>query len=49
VMITLDPDNGSPFPGLLECVARNHGGCAGIYATVLGEGIVRRDDPIWLV
>jgi MOSC domain-containing protein len=49
VMITLDPDNASPFPGLLECVARRHGGCAGIYATVLGEGIVRRNDPIWLI
>jgi uncharacterized protein len=49
VMITLDPDDGSPFPALLECVARNHGGCAGIYGTVLGEGIVRRGDPIWLI
>lgn len=49
VMITLDPDDGSPFPALLECVARNHGGCAGIYATVLAEGIVRRNDPIWLI
>ncbi len=49
VMITLDPDTGSPFPALLECVARNHGGCAGIYGTVLAEGIVRRDDPIWLI
>jgi uncharacterized protein YcbX len=49
VMITLDPDDGSPFPTLLECVARNHGGSAGIYCTVLAEGIVRRDDPIWLI
>jgi uncharacterized protein len=49
VMITLDPDDGSPFPELLECVARNHGGCAGIYGAVLGEGIVRRNDPIWLI
>jgi uncharacterized protein len=49
VMITLDPDDGSPFPALLECVARNHGGCAGIYGAVLGEGIVRRNDPIWLI
>jgi uncharacterized protein len=49
VMITLDPDDGSPFPALLECVARNHGGCAGIYGTVLAEGIVRRNDPIWLI
>jgi uncharacterized protein len=49
VMITLDPDNASPFPPLLECVARNHGGCAGIYGAVLGEGIVRRNDPIWLI
>jgi uncharacterized protein len=49
IMITLDPDNGSPFPALLECVARNHEGCAGIYGSVLGEGIVRRGDPIWLI
>lgn len=49
IMITLDPDDGSPFPALLECVARNHGGCAGIYSTVLAEGIVRRNDPIWLI
>ncbi len=49
VMITLDPDNASPFPLLLECVARNHGGCTGIYGAVLGEGIVRRNDPIWLI
>jgi uncharacterized protein len=49
VMITLNPDDGSPFPAVLECVARNHGGCAGIYGTVLAEGIVRRGDPIWLI
>jgi len=49
VMITLDPDDGMSFPTLLECVARNHEGCAGIYGTVLGEGIVRRNDPIWLI
>ena len=49
VMITLNPDDASSFPRLLECVARNHGGCAGIYGAVLGEGIVRRNDPIWLI
>jgi uncharacterized protein len=49
IMITVDPDDASEFPELLGCVARNHGGCAGIYCAVLREGIVRRDDPIWLL
>jgi uncharacterized protein YcbX len=49
VMITVDPDDASAFPQLLERVARNHGGCAGIYGAVLAEGIVRRNDPISLI
>jgi uncharacterized protein YcbX len=49
VMITFDPDDGTPFPKLLEQVARQHAGCAGIYGTVLREGIVRRHDPVCVV
>lgn len=49
VMITLDPDSALPLPKLLECVARNHAGCAGIYGAVLSEGIVRVDDPVYSI
>lgn len=49
VMITIDPDDASPFPALLENVVQRHDRCAGIYASVLSEGIVKRDDPIYLV
>ena len=48
-MITLDPDTAEPFPALLELVAKNHAGCAGIYGAVLHEGIVKRNDPIYLI
>lgn len=49
VMITLDPDDASPFPLLLENVVRRHDLCVGIYAGVLSEGVVTRGDPIFLV
>jgi len=49
VMITIDPDDASPFPLLLENVVRRHDRCIGIYAAVLTEGVVKRDDPIFLV
>jgi len=48
-IITLDPENAAPSPGVLENVTRNHGGCAGIYCAVLREGIARVGDPICLV
>jgi uncharacterized protein len=48
VMITLDPENAAASPGVLEKVARNHRGCAGIYGAVLHEGIVRVHDPVHL-
>jgi uncharacterized protein YcbX len=47
-MITLDPDTGEAMPGLLSHVTHARDGCAGIYAAVLLEGIVRQGDPIWL-
>ena len=49
VIITLDPATASPSPVVLEKVARNHGGCAGVYGAVLQEGIVRAGDPVYLL
>jgi hypothetical protein len=49
IMITLDPETAKPAPPVLERVARNHAGCTGVYAAVLQEGIVRVDDPVYLV
>jgi MOSC domain-containing protein len=49
VMITLDPQTAAAAPVVLEKVARQHGGCAGVYGAVLREGIVRTDDPVYLI
>lgn len=49
VMITLDPETAAPSPVVLEKVARQHDGCAGVYGAVLREGIVRADDPVYLI
>jgi len=47
VIITLDPETAEPAPVLLEKVAREHAGCAGVYGAVLREGIVRANDPVY--
>jgi len=49
VIITLDPATTERSPVVLEKVAREHDGCAGVYAAVLREGVVRPDDPVYLV
>jgi hypothetical protein len=49
VIITLDSETAERSPVVLEKVAREHEGCAGVYAAVLREGIVRADDPVYLV
>jgi uncharacterized protein YcbX len=49
LIITLDSETAERSPIVLEKVARDHGGCAGVYAAVLREGIVRADDPVYLV
>lgn len=46
VIITLDPDDASPDPAILRTVARQHSGCAGVYAAVLREGSVRPGDKV---
>jgi uncharacterized protein len=49
VIITLDAETAERAPVVLEKVAREHDGCAGVYAAVLREGVVRADDPVYLV
>lgn len=45
-IITLDPETAAPAPQVLGIVARHHGGCTGVYASVLREGIVRAGDAV---
>jgi MOSC domain-containing protein len=49
VMITLDPETAASAPQVLARVSQNHDGCAGVYAAVLREGIVRVEYPIYLI
>jgi uncharacterized protein YcbX len=49
MMITLDPDTAAKMPPLLRQVAQCHGGTAGVYASVLVEGTVRKGDAIELL
>lgn len=49
VMIGLDPDTAKPSPQVFEHVSRKHGGCTGVYAAVLREGIVRAGDRVFLI
>ena len=48
-MITLDPETAEASPQVLETVARKHGGCTGVYGAVLREGVVRVNDPVYVV
>ena len=49
MMVTLDPDTAEKAPAVLKTIAQNHGGCAGVYAAVVNEGIVRTGDPVELL
>lgn len=48
-MISLDPDTAAHEPAILRYVAQQHDACAGVYAAVLVEGVVRQGDPITLL
>jgi len=48
-MITLDPETGAANPEILQQVAQDHGGMAGVYGAVLVEGIVRKGDAVELL
>ncbi len=47
-MITLDPDTAEESPKLLQHLARNHAGDAGVFAAVLQRGRVSKGDRIIL-
>lgn len=49
IMLNLDPETALPSPQIFERVARQHNGCTGVYGAVLREGIVRLNDPIYLI
>ena len=49
VMINLDPETAVASPEVLEKVALQHDGCLGVYGAVLREGVVRTNDPVYLV
>ena len=46
MMINLDPDTAEQNPAVLRTVTRHHNECAGIYANVIVQGIVRAGDRI---
>jgi hypothetical protein len=49
VIPTLDPQTGIPLPEVLKNISQNHGGCAGVYAVVESEGVLKLSDPIQIV
>ena len=48
-MITIDPDTAAKTPALLKQVGQAHEGAAGIYASVLAEGRIRKGDAVELL
>jgi MOSC domain-containing protein YiiM len=48
-MISLDPESGASSPKVLRKVARDYGGTAGVYASVVAEGVVHRGDSVELL
>jgi uncharacterized protein YcbX len=49
MMIVLDPETADKTPAILKTVAQSHEGKAGVYAAVLTEGMIRKDDPVELI
>jgi MOSC domain-containing protein YiiM len=49
MMIILDPDTAEKSPVLLKKVAQAHEGMAGVYGTVIAEGMIRQGDPVELL
>src|SRR5690606_21849608 len=48
-MLSLDAETAAHDPSILRYVAQQHDACAGVYAAVLVEGLVRQGDPITLL
>ena len=49
MMINLDPDCAAMEPSILKAVAQRHNGTAGVYGSVIAEGVVRRGDAVQVV
>ena len=49
MMITIDPDTADKSAAILKAVAQAHEGMAGVYGTVLTEGIIRKGDSVELL
>jgi uncharacterized protein YcbX len=49
VMINLDPDTAAMTPTVLKTVAQLHDGRAGVYGSVLVEGMLRKGDRVELL
>ena len=47
-VITLDPDSAESKIEILKHIAKQHGGCFGVYAVVIKEGIAKQGDNIYL-
>ena len=48
-MITLDPDTGEATPEIMKHLANAHGSQAGVYGSVVVEGIVKAGDEVILI
>jgi uncharacterized protein len=48
-MISLDPQTGEHNPQILRSVAQNHSAQAGVYCAVLVEGMIGKNDEIYLL
>lgn len=48
-MISLDPQSGEHNPQIFRSVAQNHSANAGVYCAVLVEGIIGKNDAIYLL
>jgi len=48
-IISVDPETAASDPNVLLTVAKNHKGCAGVYAVVVREGIVKSGDTIGIL
>lgn len=49
MMITIHPDTAEKTPALLKQVVRQHEGAAGVYASVISEGVIRKGDAVELL
>jgi len=48
-VVNVDPDTAAENPAVLDTIYGRHEGCAGVYASVLVPGVVRRGDEVALV